>query len=263
MASAQSDRLRSGGGMSKPIPELSVLMPAYNEQEVLPVALEEAVAALEDLCETWELVIVDDGSTDRTPAILAEWAARVPNLRVVTQEENSGYSQALIRGFAECTYEAIFYTDADAQFDLHDIADLYPLLSEVDMVTGYRMGRQDRWIRFVTSGVYNRLQGWLLGLRVRDVNCAFKLFRRTYFDKVKLSSDGFLIDAELYARARLAGLSWAQVGVQHRPRELGSTTVKSSTVAETLRELWSLKKQIDLEASRIDNATQETSVRTR
>jgi glycosyltransferase involved in cell wall biosynthesis len=249
--------------MSKPIAELSALMPAYNEQEVLPVALEEAVTALEDLCETWELVIVDDGSTDRTPEILAEWADRVAKIRVVTQKENSGYSQALIRGFSECRYQAIFYTDADAQFDLHDIADLYPLLAEVDMVTGYRMGRQDRWIRFVTSGVYNKLQGWLLGLRVRDVNCAFKLFRRSFFEKVRLSSDGFLIDAELYARARLAGQSWAQVAVQHRPRELGSTTVKTSTVTQTLRELWSLKRQLDREASQTDNAAQKTSARNR
>ena len=233
--------------MSKPIPELSALMPAYNEQEVMPVALEEAVSALQDLCDQWELLIVDDGSTDRTPEILAEWAERVSQLRVVTQEENAGYSKALIRGFSECRYETIFYTDADAQFDLHDIADLYPLLSEVDMVTGYRVGRQDRWIRFVTSGVYNKLQGWLLGLRVRDVNCAFKLFRKSYFDQVHLASEGFLIDAELYARADLAGLSWKQVGVQHRPRELGRTTVKTSTVTETLRELWALRKQLKLE----------------
>ena len=233
--------------MSKPIPALSALMPAYNEQEVMPVALEEAVSALEDLCDQWELLIVDDGSTDRTPEILSEWAGRVPQLRIVTQEQNAGYSKALIRGFSECRYEAIFYTDADAQFDLHDIADLYPLLNEVDMVTGYRVGRQDRWIRFVTSGVYNRLQGWLLGLRVRDVNCAFKLFRKSFFDSVQLSSEGFLIDAELYARADRAGLSWKQVGVQHRPRELGTTTVKTSTVTDTLRELWTLRKRLKLE----------------
>ena len=249
--------------MSKSIPELSALMPAYNEQEVLPVALEEATAALEDLCETWELLVVDDGSTDRTPEILADWAGKVPRLRVVTQEQNSGYSQALIRGFAECRYEMIFYTDADAQFDLHAIADLYPKLAEADMVTGYRLGRQDRWIRFVTSGIYNQLQGWLLGLKVKDVNCAFKLFRRSYFDKVRLSSDGFLIDAEIYARAQAAGLSWIQVGVEHRPRELGSTTVKTSTVTETLRELWSLKKQLELEARQFDQSADKASLRSR
>jgi len=234
--------------MPKTIPELSALMPAYNEQEVLPVALAEAVAALEDLCETWELVVVDDGSTDGTPQILATWAAKEPRVRVLTQEQNSGYSQALIRGFAECRYEAVFYTDADAQFDLHDVVDLYPKLAEVDMVTGYRVARQDRFIRFVTSGVYNQLQGWVLGLRVRDVNCAFKLFRRSYFERVQLSSDGFLIDAELYARARSAGLTWAQVGVRHRPRELGTTTVKGATVIETLRQLWALKKRLKVEA---------------
>lgn len=247
--------------MRKSIPELSALMPAYNEQEVLPVALKEAVAALEDLCGVWELVIVDDGSTDETPEILRQSAQRESRIRVVTQERNSGYSQALIRGFAECQYEAIFYTDADAQFDLHDIADLYPKLADVDMVTGFRVGRQDRWIRFVTSRVYNLLQGSMLGLRVRDVNCAFKLFRRSFFDQVELSSDGFLIDAELYARANKAGLTWTQVGVRHRPRELGSTTVKVSTIVETLRELRALKTQVSREAVQADDPDKTSSVR--
>ena len=247
--------------MSKSIPELSALMPAYNEQEVLPVAMEEAVAALEDLCDTWELVIVDDGSTDGTPEILRQAAQAEPRIRVITQERNSGYSQALMRGFSECRYEAIFYTDADAQFDLHDIVDLYPQLAQYDMVTGYRVGRQDRWIRSVTSGVYNRLQGWMLGLQVHDVNCAFKLFRRSFFDSVQLASDGFLIDAELYARAQKAGLTWAQVGVRHRPRELGSTTVKVSTILETLRELRALKSQVHREPSPSSDTVEKSSVR--
>lgn len=225
------------------------------------MALKEAVAALEDLCETWELVIVDDGSTDGTPEILQQWAAMEPGVRIVTQEQNSGYSQALIRGFSECRYQAIFYTDADAQFDLHDIVDLYPELADFDMVTGFRVGRQDRWIRFVTSRVYNRIQGWMLGLRVRDVNCAFKLFRRSFFDGVQLSSDGFLIDAELYARAKKAGLTWTQVGVRHRPRELGNTTVKVSTIVETLRELRALKEQVSREAVPAEKPTEKSSVR--
>ena len=246
--------------MTKSISELSALMPAYNEQEVLPLALEEAVTALEDLCERWELVVVDDGSTDGTPDILRRVAAADSRIRVLTQERNSGYSQALIRGFSECRFEAIFYTDADAQFDLHYIADLYPQLEEFDMVTGYRVGRQDRWIRFVTSGVYNRLQGWMLGLKVRDVNCAFKLFRRSFFDRVRLSSDGFLIDAELYARAQKAGLTWTQVGVRHRPREMGSTTVKVSTILETLRELRALKSRVSRDVGPAGDSVEESSV---
>lgn len=248
--------------MSKQIPELSAVMPAYNEQEVLPVAMKEAVGALEDLCERWELVIVDDGSTDRTPEILAQWTEQEPRIRVVTQESNTGYSKALIRGFAECRYEAVFYTDADAQFDLHDIRHLYPHLADYDMVTGFRVGRRDRWIRFVTSGVFNRLQGWTLGLRVKDVNCAFKLFRRSFFDRVRLASDGFLIDAELYARAQKAGLTWVQVGVRHRPRELGTTTVKLSTILETLRELRALATQVSRDAGPIENVAEHGSART-
>lgn len=234
--------------MTKTIPELSAVMPAYNEQEVLPASLAEATAALEDVCQTWELLVVDDGSTDGTAGILRQWAERDPRIRVLTQEHNSGYSRALIRGFSECRYEAIFYTDADAQFDLHDIAQLHSRLAEFDMVTGYRVGRQDRFLRHVTSQVYNFLQGLVLGLRVRDVNCAFKLFRRSFFDRVELSSEGFLIDAELYARARQAGLSWVQVGVSHRPRQMGTTTIGTATVLETLRELRALKRRLDREA---------------
>jgi dolichol-phosphate mannosyltransferase len=131
------------------------------------------------------------------------------------------------------------------------------------MVTGFRVGRQDRWIRLVTSGVYNRLQGWMLGLRVRDVNCAFKLFRRSFFEKVQLSSDGFLIDAELYARAKKAGLTWTQVGVRHRPRELGSTTVKVSTIMETLRELRTLAKTVSREPDQPENQASQSSAQAR
>jgi dolichol-phosphate mannosyltransferase len=226
------------------IPELSLMMPAYNEEEILPIALDEAVTALNAQVSTWEIVIVDDGSTDRTPEILAEWVDREPRIRVVTNNPNRGYSQALIRGFHACDLDVIFYTDADAQFDLMEISRLYPLIAEADMVAGYRVGRQDPWFRLVTSGVYNAIQGLVLGVRARDVNCAFKFFRRDFFERVNLSSDGFLIDAELYARADRAGLRWAQGPVTHRPRTEGETTVKVGTIQETLGQLFRLKKAL-------------------
>jgi glycosyltransferase involved in cell wall biosynthesis len=226
------------------IPALSVVMPAYNEEQILPIALEEAEEALTELCEEWEVIVVDDGSKDRTLEIIEEYHARQPRVRPLALKENHRYTQAIAKGFREARHEAIFYTDADAQFDLREIGRLYPHLEEHAMVTGYRVGRQDPAIRFVTSAVYNRLQGLLLGVRVRDVNCAFKLFRRSFFDHVEIQSAGFLIDAELYARARRAGLTWTQVGVRHRPREQGVTTVKPSTVTETLQELWRLKRSL-------------------
>jgi len=243
--------------MSKLIPELSALMPAYNEQEVLGSSISEAVAALDGLCDEWELVVVDDGSTDATPEILKDWCERDPRVRAVTQPENSGYSRALIDGFSACRFEAVFYTDADAQFDLEHIADLYPELADADMVAGFRIGRQDRPIRHLTSAVYNWLQARMLGLRVKDVNCAFKLFRRSFFDRVQLCSEGFLIDAELYARAQSAGLTWRQVGVPHRRRLSGSTTVSVSTVFETLRELRALKKSLGVAAATPRETDQE------
>jgi dolichol-phosphate mannosyltransferase len=224
------------------IPSISVVMPAYNEDDVLPVSLQEAVDALEDIATDWEILVVDDGSTDATPEILAEWSAREPRIKVLTQATNQGYSKALIRGFKAASKNAVFYTDADAQFDLHEIARLYPLLEQHDMVSGYRINRKDPAIRLLTSRVFNALQALLLGNRVRDVNCAFKLFRRSFFEQVHLSSDGFLIDAELHLRAQRAGLKRAQVGVMHRPRTLGSTTVRPATVAQTLRALWDLSR---------------------
>lgn len=230
--------------LPKPIPELSAVMPAYNEEEILPLALTEAVAALETQCERWELIMVDDGSTDGTEKILAEWAAREPRIRVLTLRPNHGYSRALARGLTAGRYEAIFYTDADAQFDLMEMSGLYPYLAEADMVCGFRQRRQDPWVRLLTSQTFNLLQSLLLGTFVRDVNCAFKFFRRSFFEQVKLSSDGFLIDAELFVRAKHADLTWIEKGVTHRPREEGSSTVSVSTVYETLAELWRLRRSL-------------------
>ena len=219
-------------------------MPAYNEQDALPEALAEAVTALDQVAGEWELVVVDDGSTDRTPQILAEWSAREPRVRVLTQRPNQGYSKALARGFADARFEAVFYTDADAQFDLARDRPARPPPRKPRHGRGVPGRPEDPWVRLLTSRVYNLIQGLVLGIRVRDVNCAFKLFRRSFFDRVHLSSDGFLIDAELYARARRAGLTWTQVGVTHRPRMAGSSTVKAATVTATLRELWRLRRSL-------------------
>jgi dolichol-phosphate mannosyltransferase len=231
------------------IRELSVVMPAYNEEEILPATLAESVEILNLICDEWEIVMVDDGSTDRTPELLREWSEREPRIRVVTQERNYGYSKALARGFDSCRYDPIFYTDADAQFDLREIRKLYDRRNEADMVTGYRVGRRDPPIRLLTSAVYNRIQAWVLGVRARDVNCAFKLFRRSFFEKVRLTSDAFLIDAELYVRAKREGLTWVQVGVRHRPRTGGQTTVRVGTITETLRELWALRRTLKRESA--------------
>lgn len=226
------------------IPELSFMMPVYNEEEVLPLAMREAIEALEAQVKDWELIVVDDGSTDRTPEILRQWQADEKRIRVLTNSPNRGYTQALIRGFSACGKKVIFYTDGDAQFDLMQMSELYPLIADADMVAGYRTGRQDPWFRLLSSAVYNFIQARVLGVSARDVNCAFKFFQRDFFQKIRLESDGFLIDAELYARADRAGLRWRQGPVRHRPRTEGSTTVKVGTIRETLSQLMRLKKML-------------------
>ena len=232
------------GARPAKIPELSVVMPAFNEEEVLPQSLAEATAALDRLCDDWELVIVDDGSTDATARVLAEAARNQPRLRVLSHETNRGYAAALIRGFSSCRCEAVFYTDADAQFDLGELARAYPLLANADMVAGWRRNRQDSRLRKTLSAGFNLLQRLLLGTRARDVDCAFKLFRRSFFERVALTSSGFLIDAELFARARLGGLRVAQLPVTHRPRRAGSSTIRAATLWRSFNQLWSLSRSL-------------------
>jgi dolichol-phosphate mannosyltransferase len=229
------------------IPELSVVMPAFNEEAVLSTSLGLAVATLDDLCDDWELVVVDDGSTDSTAAVLAASARQEPRLRVITQETNRGYAAALRRGFAACRSETIFYTDADAQFDLGELAVAYPLLAHADMVAGWRWDRQDPWPRRFLSSCFNALQRLLLGTRARDVDCAFKLFRRSFFERVELSSSGFLIDAELFARAELAGLRVVQLPVTHRRRAAGRSSIRPATVWRSLLQLLALAQMLRAE----------------
>lgn len=226
------------------IPELSVVMPAFNEEEVLPRSLAEATATLDDLCDDWELVIVDDGSTDATSQVLAAAALQQPRLRILTQQTNQGYAAALIRGFNSCRCDAIFYTDADAQFDLGDLARAYPLLAHADMVAGWRQDRQDSWLRKALAAGFNVLQRSLLGTQAKDVDCAFKLFRRSFFERIELSSSGFLIDAELYGRANLAGLRVVQLPVRHRPRPAGRSSIRPGTLWRSLFQLWSLSSSL-------------------
>ena len=226
------------------IPELSVVMPDLDEEEALPIVIPEAVQALDEICDQWEIIVVDDGSTDSTPEILQRFSERDPRIRVLTQYGHQGYGLAIRRGFDAVRYMVVCLTDSDGQFDLRDIAKLYPFLQEADMVGGIREDREDNWVRHRISATYNWLQARILGLDVRDVNCALKLFRRSFLYMIDLTSEGFLIDAEIYARADRAGLRWAQVGVKHLPRVYGESKVHVGLAFGTLARLWNLRRNL-------------------
>ena len=219
----------------KDAPELSFILPAYDEEENIEEAVRDAHAACLEFCSSHELIVVDDGSRDRTPEILRRLAAEIPQLRVIRIEPNGGYTNALRTGFAAANRPWVFYTDGDNQFDPREMARFLAVRHDSDLVIGHRIDRKDGGLRYALSRGYNGLQRFLLGLDVHDINCAFKLFRREFFAVAPIRSSGFLVDAEMLVRATRLGLRIRELPVGHRPREGGSTTVSWRSIPQTLR----------------------------
>jgi len=194
-----------------------------------------AAAAVAPLVRDYEVVAVDDGSRDGTGAILARLAAELgERLQVVRHPHNRGYGAALRSGFAAARGELVFYTDSDNQFDLRELAGVLPLLQGHDAFLGYRLDRQDPWLRRFVSGVFNALSCQALGFAVRDINCSFKLFRRELIQGLPLESDDFFIDTEMVALIHHQGWRYVQRGVRHYPRTAGRSTVRPRDVPRTL-----------------------------
>jgi glycosyltransferase involved in cell wall biosynthesis len=218
-----------------PAPALSIVLPAYNEEGNIERVVRDAAAAAAALVQDFEIVVVDDGSRDRTAAILGALAAEMgPRLRIVRHAVNLGYGAALRDGFRATRGALVFYTDSDNQFDLRELAQMLPLMDECDAALGYRVGRQDPWMRKVVSGGFNRLSSMVFGMAVRDLNCSFKLFRGDLIRSLPIDSTDFFVDTEMVARLHRAGWRYVQRGVRHFPRTAGRSTVRPSDVPRTL-----------------------------
>jgi glycosyltransferase involved in cell wall biosynthesis len=217
---------------------LSIVLPAYNEEKNIEGSVEQAFSVLKTLpFEESEVIVVNDGSTDGTKEVLRGLSARHPMLRVFDKERNEGYGAALRTGFSNARSELIFYTDSDLQFDMSDIKVLLPAIDNYDIVTGYRMDRKDPTLRLFLAWCYNQLVRLLFGLRVRDVDCAFKLYRRRIFDKINIETDRFFVDAEILAKARRHNFAITETGVRHFPRRAGQSTVKMSHIFTTIKDM--------------------------
>jgi len=222
-----------------PFETISAVLPAYNEEENIETATRRVSEVLGSLgFRDWEVIVVDDGSIDSTAQIADRLAAEDPShIRVFHHDPNRGYAEALKTGFTNARHQLIFYTDSDNQFDVSEITNLLPLIENADIVNGFRIYRFDPLTRLVLSWGFNLLVRIVFRIRVRDIDCAFKLFRREVFDKVTIESKKFFVDAEVLAKARYFGFRMTEIGVRHYPRPAGRSTVRASHIPATLMEL--------------------------
>lgn len=230
------------------ISSLAVFFPCYNEEANVGRVTAQAVEVCRSLTDDFEVIIVNDGSADRTAEIAAELEAEyAPVVRAINHPVNRGYGGALQSGFRAASKEWVFYTDGDGQFDMRELPELLPYLDNgADVVSGYRINRQDPWNRKLNAWAWGCLVRALFRLPVRDIDCAFKLYRREIFDDIEMLSEGALIDTEVLARIRRAGYTIVQHGVHHYPRTAGTQTgANIKVILRAFKELFMLRKAIN------------------
>lgn len=226
-------------------PSLSVFFPAYNDAPSLPALVKKAFSVLAACSTDYELIVINDGSQDATGAVLAALARKYgPRMRVITHPQNLGYGQALRSGFAAATKDLVFYTDGDGQYDVGEIPKLLKgMRGKVGLVNGYKLERSDPWHRICIGNVYNAFARYLFGIRLRDVDCDFRLIRRHLLEEIQLTSTSGTICVELVRKLELTECGVVEVGVHHYPRLHGRSQffrVKSLAVTFTqLVRLWS------------------------
>jgi glycosyltransferase involved in cell wall biosynthesis len=220
---------------------ISVVLPAFNEEQNLPATVTDAVAHLSRLTNVYEIIIINDGSTDHTDAVAQSLCGENPHLRLISHAANRGYGAAVRSGFSAARCNLIFLTDADGQFSFQHLSEFLSGIDDFDAVIGYRTQRADAWHRLLISAVGNWFARQAFGLRARDINCAFKLIRRDALRGVLLGSDGAMISTELLVRARNAGWRMKESPVPHRARESGvATGAKPAVIWQTMVEFVAL-----------------------
>jgi glycosyltransferase involved in cell wall biosynthesis len=243
--------------MKKPI-SLSIFFPAYNEEENIKETVLRTISVVENspYVGEYEILVVNDGSADKTLQIAQGLAQEYPAVRVINHEQNKGYGAALKSGMAAATKDYVFFTDADLQFDIVELQNLLVHLDQYPVVIGYRAPRRDSFMRLVNAWGWNKLNRLLFGLRIRDIDCAFKLFRRDELQKIRLKSKGAMISAETLIRLTRRNIPLKEVPVSHLPRYAGSPTgAKPSVILRAFREM------IELYRGELGLVTQKEALR--
>ena len=203
---------------------LSVVLPAYNEEEVIAKTVQEILYVLDEWNLESEIIVVDDGSSDRTASVVHAIAAIAPQVRLVNHAVNQGYGAALVSGFAAASKELTFFMDSDGQFRMDDLRAFFAYIDTYDAVLGYRIKRQDTWMRKLNAWGWKTLIRALFGVRVRDIDCAFKLLHTQFLHDNPLESRGAMVNAELLYKLKRSGMTWKEIGVRHLPRRTGKAT---------------------------------------
>lgn len=230
-----------------PETSLSVFFPAYHDQDNIAKVTEAAVQTLEGIGCAYEVIIVHDGSPDRTGEVADGLARRFPEVRVIHHERNLGYGAALKTGFTNAKNDYIFYTDGDNQFDVREMRKFVALIGFSDLVIGFRNRKQYSLYRKITSFTYNLVLQVLFDLPYRDVDCAFKLVPKSLIDRIDIESADAFIDAELLIKAQWLDYSLTEIGVTHRPREAGVSGVNKGVILRTVKEVFLFYRKVRAE----------------
>jgi len=224
------------------MPSLTVCLPAWNEAENIGPMIDEVREKVGPLVDDLEIVVVSDGSTDATPDIVREVSQKDPRVRLVEHAANEGYGAAVRDAIWASTKELAFSTDADRQFDVGELARFLPRLEDADLVIGYRYARSDPWYRRFFGHGWSWLVNLLFGYTARDIDCAFKLFKREVVEAVDITSGGAMFSAEFLVRAKRAGFRIVEEPVSHYPRVAGSQSgARLDVILRAFRELIKLR----------------------
>jgi glycosyltransferase involved in cell wall biosynthesis len=227
-------------------PALSVVLPAHNEEGQISATVASCVNRLTAMSADYEVIVVDDGSTDQTGAIAEAMAEANRRIRVVHNVPQRGYGGALRAGFDAATKSNVFFMDSDGQFDFNDITSLLPYKEQgYRAVVGYRERRQDPLIRIINARAWGALVWLLFHIHVRDVDCAFKLFDRALLQGIDIQSEGAMINTEILVKLEALGINVVQVAVRHYPRQQGAASgADLKVIARAFRELYWMRKMV-------------------
>ena len=220
---------------------LSLTFPCHNEEANVERVTRDALRVAAQVADRYEVILVDDGSHDRTAEIVTRLSQEFPQVRLIRHAVNKGYGEALKSGFRAAKLPWVFYSDGDGQFDLNELPALIEKTRDADIVSGVRTHRADPWHRKLNAEIFEVAVRLFMGLNVPDIDCAFKIYKRDLFDKIQLHTSGAMIDTEVLVKAQRAGYRIATMPVRHLPRQAGvQTGAKLSVIFRAMKEFWML-----------------------